>query len=657
MADNHFDLVLVWDNLGGAVRINAGGRATVTDPSTGDLVTVVQDGQSVTVVTADENGRVSFVAQQGIVKLTSGGLPINAVSSEQATAGATNAAAAQDAQVAAEAARDQAVTAKDDAVAATTSKVDKDTIVKRAQDHGVGTTGDQTANIQAFFTSLAAGDVALFDKGTYDFTTVQLGVDDVTVYLRQGAVLNKTDALSDGLVLNGARATVKGRGKITCPATFDGSNSEWTYSVIRCTGADSTVRDITLTNVPRVGVGFKNAGGTCRVIDCTIVGNYPAASWTEVETVHFGIGFDPGTTSSKLMARGNTIKSCVQGVFMGNYGVGSSTGSIVQGNTFEGCHNHAVYGSASVSYAVVSGNTVVDCSRPFALTGEGHNVSHNNLYATTTSGNLAEVCSINMRDAVNCVVAFNTMRGLVHASTPAIDLSRTGTNVTLKGNRVVGNRIEVTGSNTAIGIRVGTGSETDMHSNIVAQNEVRSPGASNQGVISFFGANGSQAYGCKCVNNVIVITGNSNGIHVSEMRGLDVSGNSIRLEYDSASAITIGGVFVTANSTGTKVRHNDFECTSSYGGNVTVRSIWENTNVGAANRYGPNRYSIDTTKATSVTHIIQGTSASMLTEHGMTGAPSTVCAPGSTWTRADGGASTTFYVKESVASSATWRAV
>ena len=67
-----------------------------------------------------------------------------------------------------------------------------------------------------------------------------------------------------------------------------------------------------------------------------------------------------------------------------------------------------------------------------------------------------------------------------------------------------------------------------------------------------------------------------------------------------------------------------------------------------ASRVGPNRYALDTTLlAGAVTHIVQGTSGSVLTEAGMTGAPSTVCGPGSTWTRADGTAGATFYVKES----------
>lgn len=115
MADNHFDLVLVWDNLGGAVRLGRNATAAVVDPITQNPVTVTQDGRSVTTVRADDNGRVSFVAQQGLVTLLTGGGPVRAISAEQATAGASNAALAQDAQAKATTAQTAAEAARNDA--------------------------------------------------------------------------------------------------------------------------------------------------------------------------------------------------------------------------------------------------------------------------------------------------------------------------------------------------------------------------------------------------------------------------------------------------------------------------------------------------------------------------------------------------------------
>lgn len=454
------------------------------------------------------------------------------------------------------------------------------------------------------------------------------------------------------LAVTGNNATVAG-GTFNGPSSWDGTNSEWTYSVIHCTGANPTVRGVTLTNVQRIGIGFKNATGVCRAVDNTIVGNYPAGSWTEVETMHAGIAFDPGV-GARLVARGNDISGCVQGAFLGNYSAGSATGCVIKGNHFEGCHNHAVYSSTGITGTVITSNTTIDCSRPFVTTGSAHVISHNVCLTTLASGNLSEACGVHLRDAVDCTVSFNTLVGNLHSTSPAIDLSRTGTNTTITGNRVIGNRVEVTGTNTGAGIRVGTGAETTCYGNIVTENDVKAPGTASLGVIQFSGANGSQAYGNKCVNNRVTIAGNTNGVYVGEQRGLDVRGNHIRLEYSSGSAIVLGGVFVTANSTGTKVRDNDFTVPSTFGSNITFRAYYEAASTVSASRVGPNRYDLDATLATVATHVVQGTSGSILTEVGMTGAPTTVCGPGSTWTRADGGAATTLYVKESAASSGTW---
>lgn len=519
----------------------------------------------------------------------------------------------------------------------------------------IATRGDQTARINAYLAATVLLGGARRLVGSFSVSgTLVFAASDATVDLSL-AVITSTSANATTLSVTGDRSTIVG-GRIVSPARWNGTNSTWSHAVVLVTGADCTVRGMSLTNVPRVGIGFKHAAGVSRVQSCTIEGNYPAASWTEVETMHFGIGYDPGITSAKLLASGNTVRSCVQGVFLGNFGSGSSSGSIVTRNTFEGCHNHAVYGSAGCTDILVSLNTATNCSRPVALTGAGHGVSHNIFTTTLASGNLSEACGIQIRDAVDCTVSFNRMKGSVHSTAPAVDLVRSGTNTALSGNQVIGNRIEVTGTNTAVGIRIGSGAETTTHGNIVSENTVRAPGVPHQGVIAFFGATASQAFGGKCINNVVTITGNAHGIYVSEQRGLDINGNHIRLEYDAPSATTLGAVFITNNSTGTKVRHNDIECTSAWGTNVTLRGIFEGTNV-MAGRYGPNRYSFDLTKlAAGVTHVIQGTSGSILDE-ALPGAPTTVCGPGSRWMRTDGGASTTLYLKETAASSATWRAV
>jgi hypothetical protein len=646
-----FTLVPTWGAVGSLVRRGTGGtrNGAVTDPN-GASVTVVQGGVSQAgFLLPDASGVISFTTTDVptvLVDFGAGQLTVNATNAITA-----NMTAAQDAASSAASAQSSANSSAASAAlvnAPAGDAVDAALAIKRAP-----ASGDSTADLNTFLSNTSPLGVkkligTFTVSGTLTFPGKTLDLTDATI--------NHTVTGATVLAATGDNAIITG-GTFNGPSSWDGTNSEWLYSVVHCTGANPTVRNVTLNNVQRVGIGFKNAAGVCRALDNVIVGNYPAASWTEVETVHMGVGFDPGT-NARLIMRGNDITSCVQGVFLGNYGSGSSVGSIVTGNRFEGCHNHAVYGSAGVTYAKVTSNTAVDCSRPVAITGAGHDVSHNTFTTTLSSGNLSEACGIQMRDAVDCTVSFNTMVGSVHASGYAIECSRTGTNTTVTGNRIIGNRVKVAGSNLGGGIRVGTAAETTMHGNIVSENDVSAPGIAGSGVITFSGANGSQAYASKCINNKVTITGNTHGIYVAEYRGLDVKGNHIRLEYSSGSAIVLGGVYLTANAAGTKVRHNDFEVPSTFGTNVTFRAYYEATTTVSASRVGPNRYSLDTTLLTgAATHVIQTTSGTVINEVGMTGAPTTVCGPGSTWTRADGGASTTFYVKESAASSGTWRAV
>lgn len=614
--------------------------------------------------------------------------------------------------------------------ASNSGKVDKGTLVKRAKDNGVGTSGDQTTAINDFLAGLAQGEVALFDAGTYTVSGVlTCPVSDVTIHLRQGAVINLTTALQDGLVCTGANVTVKGRGKIVSPAQWDGENVAWTYAVLHMKGASPRVRDITLDGVPKVGIGIRDAAGTARVRDVTVLGNYPgyvsalsaavdavtttipvtsttgmpavpfqikvdsekmtvtaiaalnltvtravagttaathasgaavqfSGSWNEVETVHFGITHDPAAgADSKLSVRGAVVDKCVQGVCLGNFGAAtSSLGGLIDGCDFTGCHNHGVYDSGSSEGITVSKNTFVDCSRPIAMTGAGHTVAFNQLLTTLSSGNLAQSCGIHMRNAIDCTVHGNRLKGNVFPSQPAIDFSPVSGGVVIRGNVCSENLIEVTGTNTAIGIRMGTTAITDMRDNIVQGNVVKAPGVSFQGVIQV-SASGSTGRGCKVLDNLITVTGGAMGIGLAGQVAPDVRGNRVRLEYDAVSATTLGAVFIEGTSSQCWVADNVFEVPPTFGANITFRAIYENSGT-TSNKIGPNRYRLDVTKlAAAVTHFMQGTSGSTLTEVGMTGAPGVACGPGSTWTRADGGASTSLYVKETAAASAVWRAV
>jgi len=67
-----YSQVLVWDNLGGGVRVARNQRITVTDPATGAVAAgLTQSGQPVTSVTSDGDGHVTFASTMGVVRLTS----------------------------------------------------------------------------------------------------------------------------------------------------------------------------------------------------------------------------------------------------------------------------------------------------------------------------------------------------------------------------------------------------------------------------------------------------------------------------------------------------------------------------------------------------------------------------------------------------------
>ena len=67
-----YSRILVWDSLGGSVKVARNQRVDVTDPATGATAAgLTVNGQPVSYVTSDSDGHVTFSSTMGLVRLTS----------------------------------------------------------------------------------------------------------------------------------------------------------------------------------------------------------------------------------------------------------------------------------------------------------------------------------------------------------------------------------------------------------------------------------------------------------------------------------------------------------------------------------------------------------------------------------------------------------
>jgi hypothetical protein len=648
-----FSEVLVYAQVpGGQLRLLKNGSVQVLD-ATGSPA--LGTGALLATVTADSNGAATFTTTDKPVvdvKDPSTGY-VRRVASTDAIVAAANSAASNDAAVT------NLVnnTGSSTRGALDAKYVGKDSQVYNLADHVTNTGADITSALNTFLASLVDGDEVLVGKGTWRTDgTVTVG-KKITLRLRQGSVLDHSlgSATVDAVAVTASGVTIKGSGSILSPATFDGTNVQPTYAVVHVTGNQCTVKNITLTNVPKVGVYFDDCDDP-KATDITVIGNYPAASYTGVETGHFGIAYNPGASgrSGRLRARGNLLRSCVQGIFLGNYGATATGayGTVLANNTFDGCHNHGIYNAGGIDAVAVDGNTFTRCALAVAVTGSGHSVTGNTIYTHATGNNL-DLVGISVREAQGCAVTGNTIKGDAPASSVIIDVANfTGTSV--RGNVIADNTIDVT-SGTSSAIRLGrTPQTTDCSDNIVANNTIRSIGNPGVGLITV--ATATSGFGNKVTGNNIVVKGESHGIYMATVAHSTVQNNSIRFEYDAPSAKTLGAVVLNGTSYCT-ASMNDIHNPATFGTNVALRGVWEQGS-SSKNRIIQNGYHGDLTKLTSFTPIVLITNSDCYLDERGIGSPSGAFygAPGSRWSREDGGAATSLYVKESANTSATWTA-
>lgn len=508
--------------------------------------------------------------------------------------------------------------------------------------------GDATAALNTF---LAATTVPGPKRLVGAFTISGSVTVPAGVYVDATGAAITTSLTTTSSIILGAGSTWKG-GSITGPASWDGTNTAaaMVFAMMWVNGNNVVIDDVDLTNIYKVGIGIKDHDDVT-VTGCHMIGNYPSGSWTGVETNHYAINSDPDAAGANLVITGNTIESCVQGVFIGNFGAGVGIGAAITGNLFEGCWNHGVYGYGN-AYSV-AGNSFNQCQIPIALSGNYHSVVGNSIYTPVSGGtDQRDITGISMRDSIGCSVVGNTIKGNAANATNIISFSAVD-GVIVRDNVCADNIVDITGTNTSNGIAIGTGATT-CDNNDVHDNDVRVIGRANLG--SIICSPSATGIGNKIHHNTIVITGNSSGIFLTNNDGAMIDHNHIRVEFDSGSAITIGGVTTSTNTTRTKISHNEFRVSSAWGTNITFRAIQELTG-STSGRYTNNEYLLDPTKLAVGVTILTLSGSNALVNEALAGAPALLAAPGSMVRRTDGGASTTLYVKETASTSTTWRAV
>lgn len=520
---------------------------------------------------------------------------------------------------------------------------------------------DVTTPLQNALTALPAGRTLKVYGANKISVMLTMGTAGQTLELADGASIVFNTPNFAALQVNGAYSTVKGGrgGGFIGPAAWDGApvGGGPTYGVIWVTANNCRVANTRLSNVKKVGIWFKEVLDA-EAIGNLIEGNFPSGSWTGTQTEHFGIEYDPPANTDpagNFKAIGNTLKTCVQGVFVGNYGAGQfSQGVVITGNVFNDCWNHGVYTNYT-SGAIIAGNAFNRCQQMVAVSGPYNAVVGNTSYTSVaTAGDQRDLIGISFRDPQGCICSGNVMKGVDDVNTPVlINFQNFDGTTPMSQNVCEGNVLESTAGVLTSAIRM-ISAATPVTGNIIRGNSIKAAGTAAAGMIFVQGSAGVQSEGNVVADNSIVLLGNAYGVQFYYLDGSTAHHNKVTYQYNAGGAQSPVTVHFF-NTTKSTCEANESICTSSFGTNLAITGFLEDTGC-SLNRLLNSRNSVDTTHATFGTMTVLASSKIDINDSGP-GAIAVTANPGSIWRRTDGTASNTLYLKESAFGSTTWRAV
>lgn len=423
--------------------------------------------------------------------------------------------------------------------------------------------------------------ILFIPDGTYNISSaLTVSGDNIDIQLAPNAKIVSAVSNINAFIFTGKNCSLSG-GTIEYPAVFDGTNRKWEdyEAAVLVKGSGFKGKNFTLKNVYKIGIGIRGASD-CIINEITLEGNFPASSWTGVETAHFGIAVDPSVAGGgeNIIISNNIIKGCVQGVFIGNYASGVGYGINISNNVFKGCHNHGIYSNGGIG-TVINANSFNRCSLPIAILGKYSTVTNNNIYTHSTGNNL-DLVGISVREATHCNVSHNIIKGDAPNGAAIIDLSGLSGDAppidTIDNNIVSHNIIETTGGSVNA-IRIGVSSLTvNCINNQVKNNIIKAIGRLNQGLISIYVTSTATGKNNQITGNDITVLNNCHAIYLYRQKSANVSNNTIKFEYSASAAetITLLYSFTVEDSL---ITQNIVRCESGFGANVTLRGILEDS--------------------------------------------------------------------------------